>query len=189
MNRYIIGVTGASGSAYALRTAKALLESGACVHLVLTDMGSRVLEYETGVNAWEWAAKHPGVVLEDNGNLFSVIASGSFHCCGMAVVPCSMSTLGRMASGVTTDLLARAADVSLKQRRPLVIVPRETPLTQIHLQNMLTLANCGAQIVPAAPGFYGKPQQLEDLIDFMAGKILDCLGVENQLYQRWEGTL
>lgn len=185
MSEYIVGVTGASGSIYALYVIDGLLNLGHSVRLVLTDAGMRVLEYETGEKPAEWAAVR-GVRLEDNKDLFSAIASGSYQSAGMVVAPCSMSTLGRLANGITTDLLARAADATLKQNRPLVLVPRETPLTAIHLQNMLTLAQCGARIVPAMPGFYGKPQTLSDLAGFMAGKILDSLGLDNKLYHRWE---
>ena len=140
METYIIGITGASGSAYALRISDALLESGAALRVVATDTGRRVLEYETGVSLERWAGERPNAVLEDNADLFSPLASGSRRFTGMVVAPCSMSTLGRLACGVTTDLLTRAADVMLKQRRPLLLVPRETPLTSIHLQNMLTLS-------------------------------------------------
>ena len=185
METYIIGITGASGSAYALRISDALLESGAALRVVATDTGRRVLEYETGVSLERWAGERPNAVLEDNADLFSPLASGSRRFAGMVVAPCSMSTLGRLACGVTTDLLTRAADVMLKQRRPLLLVPRETPLTSIPQQNMLTLSQCGATILPAMPAFYHRPRTVDDLVSFVAGRALDCLGVENHLYQRW----
>lgn len=185
METYILGITGASGSLYALRIADALLETGATLRVVATTTGRQVLEYETGVSLERWTADRPAVCLEDNGDLFSPIASGSRRSSGMIVAPCSMSTLGRLANGVTTDLLTRAADVMLKQKRPLVLLPRETPLTAIHLQNMLTLVNCGAFLVPATPAFYHRPQTVDDLVSFMAGRVLDCLGIENNLYHRW----
>lgn len=186
---YILGITGASGSAYALRTARTLLDTGAEVRVVATDMGRQVLEYETGISLSGLEREMPGILLEDNADLFSPIASGSHPWTAMVVAPCSMSTLGRLAGGITTDLLTRAADVSLKQGRPLILVPRETPLTPIHLQNMLTLARCGARILPAMPGFYGHPRTLEDLVDFVSGKILDALGVENTLTPWWDGPV
>lgn len=187
MKTYIIGITGASGSAYALRTVEALLRYGAALRIAATDMGRKVLEYETGRTLEAWAAGWGAAEIENNADLFSPIASGSFPCAGMAVVPCSMSTLGKLAGGITPDLLTRAADVTLKQKRPLVLVPRETPLSPIHLQNMLALANCGVQIIPAMPGFYSHPQSIADIISFIAGKILDGFGIENDLYERWRG--
>lgn len=104
----------------------------------------------------------------------------------MIIAPCSMSKLAHISAGITPDLMTRAADVALKQRRPLVLMPRETPLSQIHLKNMLALAECGAFIVPAMPAFYQKPKSLDDMADFMAGRVLDCLGVENHRYARWK---
>ena len=192
MKRYVIGITGASGSVYGLRTAEALLDFGAVVHLIVTDTGRRVMQYETGENIEDWALRQSktygsALIVEDNTNLFSSVASGSYRVEGMIIVPCSMSTLAKIAHGITPDLLSRAADVMLKQKRRLIIVPRETPLSSIHIQNMLTLANCGAHIVPAMPGFYCKPQSIDAIVDFMVGKILDCLDIENTLYQRWKG--
>lgn len=188
MNTYILGLTGASGSAYFLRTAQALLDAGHALRVVASATGVQVLAYETGVDLSAWAKARPNVILEDNADLFSPIASGSRSFDGMAVVPCSMSTLGLLAHGITETLLTRAADVMLKQRRPLVLMARETPLTSIHLQNMLTLSQCGAIILPAMPGFYSRPQTLDDAVDFMAGKVLDCLGVDHHLYKRWRET-
>jgi 4-hydroxy-3-polyprenylbenzoate decarboxylase len=127
------------------------------------------------------------VILEDNSNLFSSAASGSSRFDAMAVVPCSMSTLAKLAHGITDTLLTRAADVMMKERRKLVLVPREMPLSTMHLKNMTELSQLGAVILPAMPGFYGRPETMDDLIDFVAGKTLDCLGIENQCYKRWEG--
>lgn len=187
MKTFILGITGASGSLYAVHTAKALLEAGCRLHIVATDMGHRVMEYETGRSIQEWVAGLPDTAsLEDNNNLFASIASGSHPCDGMAVVPCSMSTLGQLAAGITPNLLTRAADVTLKQKRPLVLVPRETPLTSIHLKNMLALAQCGACIVPAMPAYYNHPMTLDDIASFMAGRVLDCFGIENHIYTRWK---
>lgn len=191
MKQYVVGITGASGSIYGLRTIEALLEAGARVRLILTENGEKVIAYETGREPGEWIAEFKArfsdlLILEDNKDLFSAAASGSHLADGMVIAPCSMSKLAHIAAGITPDLLTRAADVALKQRRPLVVMPRETPLSQIHLKNMLTLAECGAFIVPAMPAFYQKPKCLDDMADFMAGRVLDCLGVENHRYARWK---
>ncbi|MBE7722022.1 UbiX family flavin prenyltransferase [Lacrimispora indolis] len=191
MKQYVVGITGASGSIYGLRTIEALLEAGARVRLILTETGEKVIAYETGREPGEWIAEFKArfsdlLILEDNKDLFSAAASGSHLADGMVIAPCSMSKLAHIAAGITPDLLTRAADVALKQRRPLVVMPRETPLSQIHLKNMLTLAECGAFIVPAMPAFYQKPKCLDDMADFMAGRVLDCLGVENHRYARWK---
>lgn len=185
MKTYLLGLTGASGGRYFLRTAQALLDTGAALRVVATDNGRRVLAYETGVALDAWCAERSGVLLEDNADLFSPIASGSRAWDGMVVAPCSMSTLGALAHGITENLLTRAADCMLKQRRPLVLMPRETPLTSIHLENMLALSRCGAVLLPAMPGFYTQPETLDDLASFLAGKVLDCLGEEHHLYPRW----
>ena len=191
MKQYVVGITGASGSIYGLRTTEALLEAGARGRLILTGTGEKVVAYETGQEAGEWIAgfkkRFPDQLIpEDNSDLFSASASGSHLADGMIIAPCSMSKLAHISAGITPDLMTRAADVALKQRRPLVLMPRETPLSQIHLKNMLALAECGAFIVPAMPAFYQKPKSLDDMADFMAGRVLDCLGVENHRYARWK---
>ena len=132
-------------------------------------------------------AKYRNFALEDNGDLFSPIASGSCAVDAVVIIPCSMSTLAEIACGTGKSLLCRAADVALKEGRRLLIVPRETPLNAIHLENMLKLARLGAGMLPAMPGFYSRPGSVDDLVGFVAGKALDWLGVENDLYQRWEG--
>ncbi len=126
------------------------------------------------------------IILEDNGNLFSAIASGSCVCDAMAIVPCSMSTVARIASGISDTLLCRAADVMIKEQRKIIIVPRETPLSQIHLKNLYRLSKCGVTVLPAMPAFYGVPGTVAGLVDFMAGKILDSIGIPNSLYKRWD---
>ena len=191
MKQYVVGITGASGSIYGLRTVEALLEEGARVRLILSETGEKVVAYETGREPGEWVSDfkerfRDQIDLEDNRDLFSAAASGSHLTDGMVIAPCSMSKLAYIAAGITPDLMTRAADVSLKQRRPLVVMPRETPLSQIHLKNMLALAECGAFIVPAMPAFYQKPQSLDDMADFMAGRVLDCLGLKNNRYARWK---
>ncbi len=191
-NRYVIGITGASGTIYGLKTVESFLAMGAEVHLIVTPMGTEVMYYETGFQLTEWVeAKKKEyknqLILEDYQNLFAGPASGSYDCDGVILVPCSMSTLGELGNGITKNLMTRAADVALKQKRPLVIVPRETPLSTIHLENMLTLSKAGAYILPAMPGFYQKPEAIEDMVDFMVGKILDCLNIKNKLYDHWQG--
>ncbi len=191
MKQYVVGITGASGSIYGLQTVEALLEAKAMVRLILTETGEKVFAYETGRKPEEWYSDlkerfTDRIILEDNKDLFSAAASGSHLMDGMIIVPCSMSKLAHISAGITPDLITRAADVALKQRRPLVLVPRETPLSQIHLKNMLTLAEYGTYIVPAMPAFYQKPECLNDLADFMAGRVLDCLGLDNHRYERWK---
>lgn len=191
MKKIIVGLTGASGSIYFLRLVEQLSQQQLELHLVASQHGEKVLEYETGVTLSEqvkrWKENRAGIILEDNSNLFSAIASGSAHFDAMAVVPCSMSTLAKLANGISETLLTRAADVMLKERRKLVLVPRETPLSTVHLKNMTELSQLGAVILPAMPGFYSHPQTMEELVDFVAGKILDSLEIENTCYKRWEG--
>lgn len=181
--KYIAGITGASGSIYALRLMEVLREAGAEVHCVVTDSGYEVLSYECGVDRAALEARVD--VLYDNREIGSAIASGSFQTEAMVVVPCSMHTAGALASGVTGDLLTRAADVALKEGRRLLLVPRETPMHAIHLENLAKLARLGARILPAAPGFYHRPKTIEDLIDMLVGKICDQLGVDHTLFPRW----
>lgn len=192
MKKMILGLTGASGGIYFLRLGELLSRQELELHLVASEQGEKVLEYETGVRLAEqaarWGENGASVVLEDNKNLFSAAASGSSRFDAMAVVPCSMSTMAELANGVTPTLLTRAADVMIKERRKLVLVPRETPLSAVHLKNMLELAQMGVTILPAMPGFYGRPQSMGEIVDFMAGKILDSLGVDQDCYQRWEGN-
>ena len=191
MKKIILGLTGASGSVYFLRLAQRLLEQEIQMHVVASAQGEKVLHYETGVTLDDqvksWRQSGANVLLEDNNNLFSAAASGSSRFDAMAIVPCSMSTLAMLAHGMTQTLLTRAADVMIKERRKLVLVPRETPLSTVHLKNMTELSQLGATILPAMPGFYGKPESMDDLIDFVVGKTLDCLDVENNCYKRWEG--
>lgn len=183
--RIVVGVSGASGAIYAVHLVKALANAGIEVHFVATKAGWEVLEYECGMTR-ERLTKYVHVIYDVN-QIGSSIASGSFRCEAMAVVPCSMKTLGSLAGGICDNLLTRAADVTLKEGRRLVIVPRETPVHAIHLENMLRLAHAGARILPACPGFYHRPKTIDELADMMAGKICDALGVENDLFERWQG--
>jgi len=191
MKKIILGLTGASGSVYFSRLAQQLSQQEVELHLIASQLGEKVLQYETGVGLQDqlkrWSKNSARVILEDNSNLFSSAASGSSRFDAMAIVPCSMSTLAKLAHGVSDTLLTRAADVMLKERRKLVLVPREMPFSTLHLKNMTELSQLGATILPAMPGFYGRPETMDDLIDFVVGKILDSLEIENQLYKRWEG--
>ncbi|MGE5381438.1 MAG: UbiX family flavin prenyltransferase [Methylocystaceae bacterium] len=193
MKKIIVGWTGASGIVYGERMVTALLEAGCEVHLVFSSAAELVYQDEIGLPADMnltscLLAKYPNPMLKiyDNRQLASSIASGSYPVSGMVIAPCSMSTLSGLAVGAANSLLKRAADVMLKERRPLLIMPRETPLNLIHLRNMVQLTEAGATIVPAMPAFYHHPQQVEDLVDFMVGKALDLLNIKHQLYQRYE---
>jgi 4-hydroxy-3-polyprenylbenzoate decarboxylase len=182
MRKIVVGVTGASGAPYAKRLVRAL--SGR------KDVELAVCASSTAPEVW--ALECGGDLREEIGapvfglkDFRAPFASGSAGWHAMAIVPCSMGTLGRIAHGISDDLLTRAADVMLKEKRTLVIVPRETPLSLIHLENLTTLARAGATIVPAMPSFYGKPQTLADAVDTVVARILDHLGVEHDLTRRW----
>ncbi|MBD2845166.1 UbiX family flavin prenyltransferase [Paenibacillus sp. IB182496] len=193
--RWTVGFTGASGAIYGVRLCQALLDAGVSLHLVVTEAGWRVLKEELG---WEVSRrqaaleKHFGEALRSgamtfhlNADIGASIASGSFRISGMVVVPCSMGTLSSIANGTSNNLLTRAADVTLKEGRPLVLVPRETPLHAIHLENMLKLARLGVRLIPAMPAFYYRPQSMDEMVDFMVGKVLDNMGLDHDLYRRW----
>jgi 4-hydroxy-3-polyprenylbenzoate decarboxylase len=194
-----VAVTGASGALYAVRTMAALLERGCHLELVVSEYGRRLLRDELGDTASVdrmtdyLVAKYGGGVragtttLYSNKDLGARIASGSQGSQGMVVVPCSMKTLAGIAHGLSRNLVERAADVMLKERRTLVIVPRETPMSLPQLKNMVLCAEAGAMIMPAMPAFYQMPQTLDDLADFMAGKILSAFGFEHELYPSWKG--
>lgn len=199
VRRFVLGITGASGAAYALRLLEQLLLKGCEVHLVVSDYGRRLLFDEAGVRALDLEGLLPGLaaspraeshgarlIVHPNKDVGAVIASGSFLHDGMAVVPCSSTSLGAMATGSGSNLLTRAAMVCLKERRPLVVCHRETPLSLIDIENMRTLTLAGAVVCPTNPGFYLKPERVEDLVDFMVGKVLDLLKVEHALKTRWE---
>lgn len=191
MKKIIVGITGASGSIYFVRLMERLINENICIYVVASEQGKKVLKYETGIELEAqievWKKVNSEIYLEDNDNLFSPIASGSFGSDKMIIVPCSMSTLAEIANGITKTLLIRSADVMIKERKKLVIVPRETPLSSIHLENMLKLSNLGVTILQATPGFYNFPKTMDDLINFVVGKALDSLEIKNDSYIRWEG--
>ena len=198
--RIVVGVTGASGGLYAVRFLKAVLEQGLDVDLVVSDYGKRLLIEECDLNlkatnVGEWLdraygpADRPGKLTEHrNNDLGSPIASGSQVWDAMVVVPCTMKTLGGIAGGTGSNLIERAADVTLKEGRQLVLVPRESPLNLIQLENMIRVTRAGANLVPAMPAFYFKPRTFEDLADFVAGRILSVMKIPHSLFDPWPVT-
>jgi flavin prenyltransferase len=195
-----IGVSGASGLIYAVRTVKFLLEAGYTIDLVASKATFMVWQAEENIKMPPepeqqeqfWRLK-TGVTKEGTlrchryGDVGATIASGSFRTRGMLIIPCSMSTVAKIATGLSSDLLERAADVQIKEGRPLVIVPRETPLSVIHLRNLTTLAEAGVKIVPAIPAWYHQPQTIEDLVDFVVARALDQLDLDCVPLPRWQG--
>ncbi len=197
--RIVVGITGASGALYAVRTVAALLSRGCEVELVASDFGRRLLHDELGEAAaidglLEYLATRYGegvragtLRVHRNRDVGASVASGSYACEAMVIVPCSMKTLAGVAHGLSRTLIERASDVMLKERRLLVIVPRETPMSLPQLRNMVACAEAGALVMPAMPAFYQGPRTLDDLADFMAGKILSALGFSHELYPPWTG--
>lgn len=193
--RWVVGITGASGAIYAVTLCRQLLAAGYHLHLVISDAGWRVLKEELGWNAsgrieclndaFECALSEGRMTYHPLNDIGASIASGSFLCEGMVIMPCSMGSLSNIANGSSTNLLTRAADVMLKEGRPLLLVPRETPLHAIHLENMLKLARMGVRIIPAMPAFYNGPQTIEDIVHFLVGKVMDNMGITHNLYKRW----
>jgi 4-hydroxy-3-polyprenylbenzoate decarboxylase len=199
MKRYVLAITGATGVVLGLRVLDELLRHGE-VHLILSRASLPIIREETGftgdtgtavVEAYLSSrgakAREPekNLIFHDEENLWAPLSSGSFRTEGMFIVPCSMKTLSALSTGYADNLIIRAADVTLKEGRPLVISPRETPLNPIHLENMLKMARLGVRVVPPMPGFYSRPGSVEEMVDFMAGKIIDQMGLEHDLYRRW----
>lgn len=196
----VVAVTGASGAAYGVRLVEVLLRAGRVVHLTVSPAGAEVVATELGRTVLLDEGKFDPLALLGPAakgldlsrlryhhvrNFRAGIASGSFLTAGMAVCPCSMGTLAAVAHGVSENLIHRAADVHLKERRKLVLVPRETPLGVVQLRNMVAVAEAGAVVLPAMPGFYTKPQRVQDVVDFIVGRVCDQLGVEHRLFSRW----
>lgn len=190
----VVGITGASGAPYAVRLLQALTAAHRPVSLIVSKYGWRLLATESGIESMDalrdavgieaWASYVEVFSNDDRG---AAPASGSARTAGMIVCPCSMGTLSAIAVGASRSLIERAADVTLKEQRKLILVPRETPLSAIHLGNMLRLTRAGAVVMPAAPGFYHQPKAIADLVDFMVARMLDQLGVEQNLVSRWKG--
>ncbi len=200
MKRYFVGITGASGHAYAAALIPALVRAGAAVDVSITDAGCKVLRHELGVEAGlhgELLAQNLGAWLGpeiaaqvrafDASAIEAPPSSGTSLTGGVILCPCSMGTLARVSVGFSSNLVERAADVALKEGRPLLLVVREAPLSEIHLENMLRLARMGAVILPASPGFYHRPKTIEDLVLHVVGKVLDRLGLVHRVGARWKG--
>jgi 4-hydroxy-3-polyprenylbenzoate decarboxylase len=187
INHPIVAVTGASGSLYAVRLLKVLIEQGREPYVVVSPAGKQVLGVELGSGNLKDHIGSSGWREEDVRDFASPLASGSFPTSGMVIIPCSTGTLGSVAHGISSNLIHRAAEVTLKERRQLIVVPRETPISTITLQNMLTLSQAGVHVVPANPGFYHAPKQIDDLVDFMVARVLDLMKIPHQLSKRWTG--
>ncbi len=200
MNDLVVAITGASGSAYAVRLLEVLVAAGRNAHLVISPAGQQVIGHELGLkidsgdfsinqllpeSAESEEGERGQVLLHDYRDFSAGIASGSFQTDGMVICPCSMGTLAAVSQGLSQNLIHRAADVHLKERRKLIVVPRETPLGSIQLSNMKTLADAGAVILPAMPGFYNQPKSIDDLVDFVVARICDQLEVPHDLAKRW----
>lgn len=188
----VVAITGASGAPYAVRLLEQLLAADRPVWLIVTSHGLRLLRTEMDIDSVDALRKQVGsdawrrlVTVYDDADRGAAPASGSARNAGMVICPCSMGTLSAISVGASRSLVERAADVMLKERRTLILVPRETPLSAIHLQNMLRLTRAGAVVMPAAPGFYHRPQSIQDLVDFLVARVLDHLGVEHAIARRW----
>ncbi len=177
--KVVVAITGASGVVYGLRLVEVLKELGIETHCVVSKIAKRLIEHEVG------GYDLSGMTVYSEDELEAPPSSGSALFDAMVVIPCSMKTLASIASGMASNLITRSADVMIKEGRRLVLVPRETPLSPIHLENMLRLSRAGVTILPAMPAFYQKPKGLDDMVDFIVGKTLDSLGIKNDLYQRW----
>ncbi len=185
--RLVVGISGASGAIYGIRTLEALKELRVETHLVITRAAAETIRLETDYSASE--VRELATNTHKIEDITSAISSGSYHTDGMVVVPCSMKTLAGIAVGYSDNLLLRAADVTIKERRPLVLVAREAPLSLIHLENMVAVTRAGAVVLPAMPSFYNRPKTVEALVDQVVGKTLDLLGVDHGLYRKWEGPV
>lgn len=181
----VVAITGCSGVIYGVRLLEVSRQLRIETDLIISQAAESILKHEVGKTAED--LRELATRSYSPADFTAPLASGSVPTDGMIIIPCSMKTLGAIASGYASDLVTRAADVTLKQNRPLVLVPRETPLNLIHLENMAKLRRAGAIILPAAPGFYHRPKDIVGLVDFIVGKVFDILGVEHQLYQRWQG--
>jgi 4-hydroxy-3-polyprenylbenzoate decarboxylase len=183
MKRYVIAMTGATGALYGIRLLEVLHQKSVEVHLVLSLLAEKTIPMETDysiqkVRELANQCHHPD-------DLMAPISSGSFLVEGMVIIPCTMKTLAGIANGICENLISRAADVMLKERKKLILVPRETPLNLIHLRNMALAAEAGAVLLPPMPAFYFRPTSIEDLIDHLVGKVLDQLGISHDLFPRW----
>ena len=193
---FVFAITGASGAPYAVRLLEQLVAANAEIWLIVSSHGQRLLATECGLKDLDALRARTGgaaawkkcVTVFDDGDRGARPASGSARNAGMVICPCSMGTLAAIAAGTSRSLVERAADVALKERRPLLLITRETPLSAIHLENMLRVTRAGAIVMPAAPGFYHRPERVEDLVDFIVSRALDHLGVDAKIGARWTGS-
>ena len=188
----VVAITGASGAPYAVRLLEALADARRAVQLIVSSHGFRLLDTEMGIDSLDALRTRVGVeawdrsiTVFDDTDRGATPASGSALSDGMVICPCSMGTLSAISIGASRSLVERAADVALKERRKLILVPRETPLSAVHLENMLRLTRAGAIVMPAAPGFYHRPKSIDDLVNFVVARVLDHLGVRHSLVARW----
>ena len=200
MNKYILGISGGSGALYSLAVLKGICNSGNICYLTTSGPGRRVLSLEAGLNLTGNPASDKKILkdnlsiddekleLVDENDVGATIASGSFRTKGMAIVPCSTGTLGSIANGISRGLIERAADVCLKERRTLIVVPRETPYSLIHLENMTKLTKAGAIVLPASPGFYNLPKNIDELVNMVSSRVLEKLGIVSSNLKEWKGT-
>lgn len=179
----IIGITGASGAIYGVRLLEVLNKLQIKTHLIMSNWGTRTIQLETSYSLED--VKGLATVTYERDNLAARVASGSFRTAGMVVAPCSMKTLAGIASGYSDNLITRAADITIKEGKKLILLPRETPLSPIHLENMLKLAKLGVVMMPPLPAFYNLPKTLDDIIDHTVGRVLDHLQIQHQLVKRW----
>ncbi len=200
MKSFVVAISGASGSIYGIRLVRELIKSVSEVHLCLSDQAFSIIKTETGedlsgISLHETEEKvrkyfeSELIRYYSNGNLAAPISSGSFRTDGMFVVPCSMKTLAGIANGYADNLIVRAADVVMKEGRKLILSPREMPFNTIHLENMLKLSRMGVTIAPPIPAFYQKPENMDNIIEFVVGKLLDSAGIEHSLFKRWDGIM
>lgn len=185
--RLIVAITGATGAIFGVRLLEALKAAQVETHLVLSKWGQQTVEHETGLSLADLQER--AAVVHGTGNMAATISSGSFRTDGMIIAPCSMRTVGAIAHSNGDNLVHRAADVVLKERRKLVLVPRETPLSEIHLENLLKLARMGVVILPPVPAFYNRPATLDDIVDHIVARVLDQFGIDAAFAKRWDGKM
>ena len=186
MGEIVVGISGASGAIYGQRLTQVLSQMGRQVRLIVTDSGRLTLKHECD-NTPEALAEATGAILEDAKNVGAKSASGSAKIDAVVICPCSGTTIGKLAAGISDNLVTRSAIVAMKERRKLIIVPREAPYATVHLENMAKLSAWDTIIVPASPGFYNHPRSIDDLVDFIVARVLDLIGIENDLGRRWTG--
>ena len=187
MRRLIVAITGATGAIFGVRLLQALRAAEVETHLVLSKWGLQTIEHETGLGSADLHGM--ASVVHGIGNMAATISSGSFHTDGMVICPCTMKTLAAIAHGHGESLVHRAADVIMKERRRMVIVARETPLSEVHLENMLKLARMGVTILPPMPAFYNKPKSIDDIVDHIVARVLDQFGIPAEFAKRWDGKM